>query len=171
MLDITASIVAYKNEAEILKKTIYCLLNTGMNIKICLVDNSPSDEMRNICQDKRIEYIFNPKNLGFGAGHNIAIRKALAESKYHLVINPDIFFAAGALEKLYSFMEENNNVGLVMPRVLSEDGSDQHLCKLLPTPFNLILRRFNFIFYRFFKKKQQTYEFRFANYREQMDVP
>jgi GT2 family glycosyltransferase len=43
---------------------------------------------------------------------------------------------------LHQFMEANSTVGLVMPRILYPDLREQRLCKLLPTPLDLILRRF-----------------------------
>lgn len=93
--------------------------------------------------DNKIIYIFNNANLGFGKGHNIALRKSIEENiSYHLVLNPDVYFEEGVLEELYNFMEENQDVGLVMPKVLYSDGRLQHLCKLLPTPFDLFGRRF-----------------------------
>lgn len=172
MYNITSSIVTYKNSIEILKKTINSFLNTDLNIKLYIIDNSPSDRIREVCKDKRIEYIFNKKNLGFGAGHNIAIRRLREESKYHLVLNPDIFFESGRLEKLYEFMESNEEVGLIMPKIYYLDNSAQHLCKLLPTPLDLILRRSNLKFLKtVFKNRLDNYELRFSGYDKVIDVP
>lgn len=172
MYIITASIVTYKNKIEILQKAINSFLNTDLGIRLYIIDNSPSDKIREICKDERIAYIFNNKNLGFGAGHNIAIRKSMEETKYHLVLNPDTFFEPGVLEKLYNFMENSKKVGLVMPKICYSNGSVQYLCKLLPTPFDLILRRSNLkILEAIFKNKYQKYELRFTNYDKIMDVP
>ena len=85
---------------------------------------------------------FSGRNLGFGAGHNIAIRKLLGESDYHLIVNPDVRFGSEVLTALYQFMASNPDVGLVMPRVLYPGGEEQGLCKLLPTPSDLLIRRF-----------------------------
>ena len=75
-----------------LQNVILSFLNTDLNVKLYIVDNSPTDEIQKLCKDKRIKYIFNNANIGFGAGHNIAIKKSLNLSKYHLVLNPDIYF-------------------------------------------------------------------------------
>src|SRR5262249_42906307 len=40
------------------------------------------------------------------------------------------------------FLRTRPEIGLVMPRVLNPDGSIQFLCKQLPSPMDLILRRF-----------------------------
>lgn len=172
MYDLTASIVAHKNDPEVLRKTISCLLNTALNARLYLVDNSPSGEMRDICQDSRIDYIFNDKNVGFGRGHNIAIHKSMNESKYHLVMNPDIFFENGTLERCRSFLEENREIGLLMPKICYFDGRIQYLCKLLPAPFDLAARRLDFEIIRIlFKNRLDRYTLRYSGYDSIMDVP
>jgi len=170
--DLTASIVTCRNDTIMLQKAINSFLNTEMAIRLIVVDNSPCDEIRKICNDNKIEYVFNNANIGFGAGHNIAIRRILELSKYHLVLNPDIYFSKGNLEKLYNFMENNNDVGLVMPKILYPDGSLQYLCKKLPTPFDLILRRFIPSFLKpLFRKRLDSFEFKDRDYNEIMSVP
>ena len=172
MYIITASIATYKNEMEVLQKAINSFLNTDLNIKLYILDNSPSDDIGNICKDRRIAYIFNKKNLGYGASHNIAIHKMMDKTKYHLVLNPDIFFERGTLERLYDFMEENKEVGLVMPKICYFKNSVQHLCKLLPGPFDLIARRANLQLLRnIFRNNLDRYELRFTGYDKVMDVP
>lgn len=167
--DISSSIVTYKNSKTMLQNVILSFLNTDLNVKLYIVDNSPTDEIQELCRDKRIKYIFNNANVGFGAGHNIAIKKSLNLSKYHLVLNPDIYFEKGELEEIYGFMELNDDIGGVMPRVLYPDGSIQHLCKLLPTPCDLIFRRF-LPFKSLKEKRNNFYELQFTGY-EAIDVP
>ncbi|MDD5617775.1 MAG: glycosyltransferase, partial [Candidatus Omnitrophica bacterium] len=143
MHNIIASVVIYRNNEIVVQKALKSFLNTNLDVKLQLVDNSPKDSMRNICRDTRIEYTFNGKNLGFGKAHNIAISRSLKDSEYFLILNPDVYFHPGTLEKIYYFMEQNKDIGLLMPKVCNFDNSIQYLCKLLPTPFDLILRRLN----------------------------
>jgi len=171
--DITGTIVLYKNEEEILLDAIKSFLNTSLNVKLYLIDNSPTDHLKDIISDSRVEYIHNPSNPGFGAAHNLAIVKILDQSSYHLVLNPDISFVEGNLEKLYAFMENNRLVGQVMPKVLYPDGAMQYLCKTNPTPFDLFARRFlpGSIKKRF-KDRMDKYEYKDKNYEETMfDIP
>jgi len=171
MYQITASIVTYKNNINVLTKAIDSFLNTDLDVKIYIIDNSPNNAIQNALKnDSRIEYIFNNANIGFGKAHNIVLRKSQNESQYHIVLNPDIDFNSGVLEELYSFMESNKDIGFVMPKILYPDDSIQYLCKLIPSPFDLILRRFMpFKKYREFKKNR--YELRFSGYDKIMDVP
>jgi len=41
---------------------------------------------------------------------------------------------------MLQYMEAHTNVGILMPKILNTDGSIQRLCKLLPTPVDLLLR-------------------------------
>ena len=99
MYEITAAIVTYRNSDSILLKTINSFLNTKVKVRLYIIDNSPTDRLRNICNDPRVEYIFMNSNNGFGAGHNIIMRNLDKMGKYHLVLNPDIYFAKGVLEE------------------------------------------------------------------------
>lgn len=126
--------VQISNLTKALKK------NTYIN-KIYLVDNSP---LRNnefeICH---ANYIFTGKNLGYGAGHNLAIKKSIMDGiKYHLVLNSDIYVCNKTLIELLEYLEANNDVSLIMPKVKNEDDSTQLLPKLLPSPLDLLIRVF-----------------------------
>lgn len=139
---IAVSIVTYETDRDILNRCIESALNAELNCRLSVIDNSPSDKLKEICKRDQIDFVFNPGNSGYGSGHNIAIRKTISQKiKYHLVINPDIYFEKSTIDKLFDFMESNTDVGLVMPKVLYPDGSVQYLCKLLPTPMDLIRRR------------------------------
>jgi len=172
---LNVSIVLYHNKEEQVKKAIESVLNTDLNITLYLVDNSSTDSLRELERiDKRIVYIFNNSNLGFGKAHNIALKKSIEKNiPYHLVLNPDVYFEKGVLEELYNFMEANKDVGLAMPKVLYPDGNIQYLCKLLPTPLDLFGRRFlNFgPFKKIVEKRNEVYELRFTGYDKLMEVP
>jgi len=144
MPQINASIVLYHNEKEHVLKAMKSFLNTSLDVKLYLVDNSATDVLRALADvDERVEYIFNNANLGYGAGHNIAMRKSIAQNAlYHLVLNPDVYFQSGVIENIFRYMEQHPDVGHLMPKVLYPDGTNQKLCKLLPTPLDLFARRF-----------------------------
>ncbi|MCT3960319.1 glycosyltransferase family 2 protein [Elizabethkingia anophelis] len=168
---ITGSIVLYKNDEKILKEAIDSFLSSEQASKLYLIDNSPTDYLKKLNTDDRIIYYHNPSNPGFGAAHNIAIQMAInMNATYHLVLNPDTYFSQEVVEKLSNFMNDNSKVGNVMPKVLYPDGSLQYLCKLLPTPYDWIGRRFNF-FKKLVDKRNNLFELRFTGYNKVMKVP
>ena len=139
---ITVSIVTYKTDLEELEKCLNSLRSQQVS-RIYVVDNSRQEYIEKFCEGKEgIEYIPD-RNVGYGAAHNIAIRKAIsAGSKYHLVLNSDVYFEPSVLEKLVEYMDEREDVAMVQPNVVYPDGRMQYTCRLLPTPANLIFRRF-----------------------------
>lgn len=138
---ITISIVLYNSPLEEIKKLVLSLYEPKIVQQIYIVDNSknPNENFRKL----PATYIFNGKNLGYGSANNIAINKSIKDnSQYHIVINPDIDINIHVIEHLIKYMNDNQNVGLCMPNIVYPDMKRQYLCKLLPTPFDLILRRF-----------------------------
>ena len=169
---ITASLVLYKNEKVDVENI--CRLICGEIIhKLYVIDNSPSDELGtsiSVISDK-IVYLFNGTNLGYGAAHNIGIKKAIEEKvDYHVVINPDISFSKGIFKSLAMYMGENHNCGLVMPKVVYPNGDIQYLCKLLPTPWDLFGRRF-LPLKKYNRNRNYKYELIFSGYDKIMWVP
>ena len=140
---ITASIVTYKTDHDELKKCIDSMRKNGI-APIYISDNSPSDELKDFCsQLDGVEYIFNNANIGYGPGHNVAIKKAQEiHADYHLVINSDVYFDEGIIAKITEYMEANEDVAQLQPMLRYPDGRLQLTTRLLPTPFDLIFRRF-----------------------------
>jgi GT2 family glycosyltransferase len=173
-ISITSCIVLYNNDIEVLKQTINSFLNTELSVRLILIDNSPIDNLKILQTDNRIEYLHNPLNPGFGAAHNIAIKKAFElNSTYHLVLNPDVYFEKGTLEKIYEFMDKNLNIGQLMPKVTYPNGEFQYLCKTNPTLFDLFARGFMPDFLKkIFQKRMNRYEYKDHNYEDIIyDIP
>ncbi|MCM4165940.1 MULTISPECIES: glycosyltransferase [unclassified Arenibacter] len=169
--DITASIVLYNTDIEEVNNVVREFQKLNLINRLFLVDNSPTDILKKAFNSfENIEYIFTGKNVGFGSGHNVAIRKVKNISRYHVVLNADIQFDKQVLETMYHYMNNNEDVGLLAPKILNMDGSTQYSAKLLPTPINLIIRRFIPI-----KKIQEyfdyRYELRFSNFNKIIEVP
>lgn len=167
--NLNISIVLYNSDFVEISNLVNSLKeNTSIN-RVYLVDNSP---IRNIEFEKcNVNYIFLGKNLGYGAGHNIAIQKTKDDGiKYHLVLNPDILIEPNVLDRLFEQMENNNDIGLIMPKIKYPNGQIQHLCKLLATPVDLIGRRF-IPFPKWIEKRNKKYELQFTGYDKTMLVP
>lgn len=172
MVQINASIVLYHNKIDQLIKVINSFLDTTLNVRLYLIDNSSSDELKFVQNlDDRIEYIFNNANLGYGSAHNIAMKKSIDDSvPYHLVLNPDVYFENNVLESIFNYMQNNQDVGLLMPKVLYPNGTLQPLCKLLPTPLDLFARRFIPV-KSFVEKINKRYQLDFFDYEQKAEIP
>jgi GT2 family glycosyltransferase len=170
---ITGSIVIYKNDPVILRKAVDSFLSSAPDSVLYMIDNSPRNVYQKQFSDPRIRFVFNNQNVGFGAGHNIALRKALEGGKasYHVVLNPDVYFQDEVVKTIFDYMEQNPSIGMVMPKVLYPDGRLQPLCKLLPSPVTLFSRRFLAFHRSFVTKMNHLYEMHFSGYDKIMDVP
>lgn len=167
---ITASIVLYHTPIDTLSHLLECVAKSCIDV-LYLVDNSSNDSLRELRSTyPQIIYIHSA-NLGFGHGHNIAIEKAIELcAQYHVVINPDIYWEGKVIESLAEYMDKNQDCGFVMPQILYPNGDIQHLCKLLPTPMNLLGRRF-LPFKSLVNRMDERYEMRFTNYDKEIEVP
>ena len=117
-----------------------------------------------------IIYRLTNSNIGYGAAHNIAIRESIYDNiPFHLVINPDIILTTEALDMMLAFIAQNPQVGSLMPKVIYPNGQLQYLCKLLPTPMDVLSRRF--LPRKWIERRNYTYEMRASRYNKLMNVP
>lgn len=87
-----------------------------------------------------VKFSHSKKNLGFGKGHNQAIKAS--ECDYHLILNPDVILDNDALVYALDYLQSHNESVLVSPYACDEEGARQYLCKSNPTVFDLFLRGF-----------------------------
>ena len=137
-----ASIVLFNTNISFLKAVVEPFLDTKLNLTLYLIDNSPSDVLKEVVNNINIVYIHNPSNPGFGAAHNLAIKKSIEQGfKYHFIVNPDINFEGHVIPTMVSFMEDNSSIGMMMPQILNLNDSVQFLPKLLPSPLSILWRK------------------------------
>jgi len=165
---LNASIVIYNHSLSEIKPLVEILRKSVLVSAIFLIDNSR--EAQPNFETLEATYHFTGKNLGYGTAHNIAIRQTIKQNiPYHLVINPDITFEPKILSVIEQFMNNNSTIGQLMPKVFYPNGEIQYLCKLLPTPFDLIFRRF--LPESWTKRRREKFELRTSGYNRIMDVP
>lgn len=172
---VSASVVLYKTPFDEVFSVIQDFFGEANAGKIFLVDNSPaiSDELVSLCSgEPRIEYIFLNENVGYGKAHNIAMRAAVhSGSQFHMILNPDVRFNSMIISGLIQKMEDDSLLAHIMPRICYPDGSAQFLCKLLPSPYDLFMRRF-LPFSRLRNKLSFAYELRSYDYQSELkNVP
>jgi len=141
--EITAGIVTYNNRETILRAVETCLQEAeGLSFRLLVFDNASTDGTPFLVEKAfpEVEVIRSKRNLGFGRGHNAIISRV--RSKYHFVVNPDIEAADGVFRRLADCLEEHPEAGLVTPRILNPDGSEQAIPKYGPSIRFSILEKF-----------------------------
>ena len=173
MSDVTVSIVTYRDSLVDIAPLLKRLQDDKRVGRWVLVDNWGSDEIQHAVAELGGIYLRPGGNAGFGRGHNLALKQlANMDAPYHLVLNPDIAFGGDVLGALVNVMEAHPDVGLAMPKVLYPDGSNQYLCKLLPAPIDLVLRRFfPGRLKRLVQKRIASFELRDMDYGSPANVP
>lgn len=175
MMQISCAVVCYQNSPQqitgLLSSLIASTDSMSLRLSVAVIDNSPHNRLAEAVQKFGVAYVHLPSNPGFGKAHNLAINNALAmQTPYHLILNPDTNFSSDVITTLVNFMERHKDVGLVMPSIRYPDGRPQYLCKLLPTPVDLSMRRF---FPRLYELcgLLARYELHQSGYDKVMDVP
>lgn len=166
---ITASIVAFHTNHRDLSRLLDCVMRSSIEI-LYIIDNSTNDELRDFVKgNPRIQYIHS-LNLGYGSGHNVAIKKSIeANADYHVVLNPDIYWEEDVIGKLAEYMDNNLDVGQVMPKVFYPNGDLQLLCKMCPSPMDLIFKRF--LPASMTENRLRKFRLEFTGYDKEMNVP
>lgn len=171
MFDVTASIVAYRNDAVVLNNAIKSFLDTTLHVRIFILDNSPTDKLKvELIKDDRVLYCFNNENLGFGKAHNIGIKKSIVDSKYYLILNPDVYFQGSVVDNLFSYMEKNTAVGLASPKVVYPDETLQLSCRLIPSPVDMLSRRIP-LGEKIFANRIRHHQYEGESFDEDLEVP
>lgn len=150
---LSVSIVAYRPDTERLIQTLRSLaeavsaINVGRAppVHVYLVDNGGLPDLTSTIallkrRDIACSLITGHGNIGYGRGHNLAMRRA--SSRYHLVLNPDVDLDKQALGRALDFLDIHPEAGLLTPRIDNDDGSMQYLCRRYPTVLDLFVRGF-----------------------------
>jgi GT2 family glycosyltransferase len=158
MLTLTVSIVTYAPDIDRLRSTLESLgvaLDHALDRRVLsgatlwLIDNGPGtaqldplEPMIGALAGERLQLVRRQGhgNVGYGAGHNLAIHDS--GSDLHLVLNPDVELEREALAHGVAAFSERPRLALLAPVVVGEDGAAGHLCKSMPTLFDLLLRGF-----------------------------
>ena len=132
MKKVSVIIVSY-NVRSYLAHAIDAILKSNYKkLEIIVVDNHPydgtCDYLKENYQDiKTLHVISNSENVGFGKAVNQASEVATGE--YMMVLNPDTIIEENTISTMVEYLEKNNSVGMVGPKILNADGTLQLACK------------------------------------------
>jgi len=125
---IGVSIVSH-GRLEELSETLRCINNLSPKAdRVCVVDNASADQelLQSVQRDfPKIHWRCLSKNLGYGAGHHLALRWLMAEGcEAFLLLNPDLRFPADTLLHLQQASEEAENQWILGPLLVQNDSED-----------------------------------------------
>lgn len=115
---VTAQIVTYNSQQDILKCLESICNQTYKNIEIIVINNKSTDKTVDLIINKYrdIKLIRNKENIGFCKAHNIGFRKGTGE--YIMVLNPDVILDKHFIENVVDKMEKDSKIGLISGKIL-----------------------------------------------------
>lgn len=172
---INVSIVTYKTDLNELERCFNSLRSVLIN-KVIVVDNSSEKSIEEFCSKvEGVELTYIPhQNNGYGAAHNVAIKESLSDKNvtHHLILNSDVYFEPDLIEDLIERVQspsDSYSVGMIQPRLTNSDGSPQFTARMLPSPFDLIVRRF--LPKSWFRTSRNRYLLKDLDLEKEINVP
>jgi hypothetical protein len=140
MVDLSVSIVAFRTP-DLLRRCLSAVLmeRGSLEMDVTVVDNASDDGSVDVVRSEFpwVRVIANPRNVGFGAAHNQALRQAVG--RYWLVLNSDTVAAPGALRTLVNALDTDPSLAIAGPKLLYPDGTVQPSRRRFPTVATLFL--------------------------------
>jgi hypothetical protein len=94
---------------------------SGDNAEIVVADNGSSDDSKDLVEKHfpAVTYLQLDHNYGFAEGYNRALE--LIRSDYFVLLNSDVEVTPGWLEPMLTLMENDPEIGICQPKILSLD--------------------------------------------------
>jgi N-acetylglucosaminyl-diphospho-decaprenol L-rhamnosyltransferase len=138
-VDMDAVVVTH-NSAEDIRFLIASQATVSSFRRVIVIDNASSDETCSVALDGGLEVVPQSENRGLAAAANLGARQT--EGPCFALLNPDIrFWEPGDLARLEQHLSDPN-VGAVAPALVLPNGEIQDSARRVPTPVDLLLRRF-----------------------------
>ena len=126
-MDVEISIVDHENRDMVRA----CLLSLpdacrGLSWRATVIDNVSGDGSLEMLASEfpEVGVVANPVRLGFGANHNVVIRRLVADrsARYVLVLNDDTELSPGAVTRMVRTLDGRAELGAVVPGVVDGEG-------------------------------------------------
>ncbi len=168
--DVVGSCVLYQTPVAEISRMVDQFGQSGLRTHLFFVDNSPVPIELPAFDPDRVTILRPGSNLGYGAGNNRALHASAGWSRYFLILNTDLVFDGAQLDHMVAYLDAHADVVLAAPRVVYPDGRLQTLCRLLPTPADLLGRQFR-PNAASTHRRNQRYEFRTWSYDHPAQFP
>jgi N-acetylglucosaminyl-diphospho-decaprenol L-rhamnosyltransferase len=142
LMKLSIIILNYKNK-NLVKYFLKNLVdfNFAWLWEIFVVDNASGDGIQKMIRREFpvVKFLANSKNLGMGAGNNVAIKNSKGE--YILIVNPDVTLNQSAVQRLVEFLDHHPKAAIAAPQILNPNKSRQDTCYRWPNFYTFLYRR------------------------------
>lgn len=141
--DISVVVVSW-NSKDLLAECLHSVYRdkTQCELECIVVDNASSDGGPNLVRSlfPKAKLIINKENYGFAKANNIGI--SISRGKYICLMNSDAIALPGCFDSICNYLDCNENVGILGPKVFNTDFTLQPSCREFPTVWKNICRAF-----------------------------
>jgi GT2 family glycosyltransferase len=130
--------------------TIACIDSINANPpkvpwELIVIDNASSDDSADAIEEKfgnfpHIRLIRNTENLGFTGGNNQGME--MSQGDVIGLLNSDTIVKKDAIQILYDYLTGNTYVGVIGPKLISEDNSPTTSFGYFPNPWRIFTTAF-----------------------------
>ncbi len=166
-----AVIIISWNTKELTRNCLHSLYEDikDLDNEVWVVDNDSTDGSVEMIKNEfpQVKLIENNENVGFARANNQALKKAGAD--YYLLLNSDTVIPKDAILGLYRYLEENQDIDAVGPR-LTDGKNIQHSFTKLPSIFGEM--KYCLVYHFFpFGKLFRGWFFKSEEYLKLLDKP
>lgn len=126
-MDISIIIVNY-NTRKLIHNCLQSIINNTEEIsyEIIVIDNNSNDGSQNMIREifPDVTLIQNNENTGFSRANNIGYHKS--NGRLLLFLNSDTIIHVNAINKMVSYLERHNSIGVLGPKILNHEGKPTH---------------------------------------------
>lgn len=131
-MDIGIIVVTYNSQNDISRLLDSLAIQTYKDFTVYLVDNYSNDqtlqEVQKFLSRLSIQVIATQENNGYAKGNNIGIQKAMEDGcDFVFILNPDMKLDMNCIDKLFTRIKSEENIGVIGPIVLYGDNYDDNI--------------------------------------------
>ena len=118
MKNVTIVIVTYHTPEDII---LDCLNSISKEIKVLIIENSEKffTQEKILSKFKNVEIYCSGKNLGYGAGNNLGLKKV--KTDYALILNPDTICDDNFFEYLPEVISQSKDFSIIGCQYLDDE--------------------------------------------------
>lgn len=121
----TVAILNYNGEHYLESYLPSALYSCSALTNYTVIDNGSTDGSIQYLEDwhPEVEIVRLSKNYGFAEGYNRGLKKVNTE--YTIILNSDVVVEENWLDPIFEMMNENKEIGIVQPKILSLEKNNQ----------------------------------------------
>lgn len=121
MKKLSLIIIAYNTKDLVIKQINHLkTIKSNIDYEIIVVDNGSNDNIQEITsQFNDVKFIMSKNNLGYFGGANLGVKNSIGE--YLFILNSDILASDYCFDELINFIEKNENIGIIAPKLMYPD--------------------------------------------------